>query len=132
MKLISIVLLAFASFTALADDSETLADSDGTLDRIEAFCKQEYKREPSLIHACMNNQMGSLRDIESYQMRKWPDIAEDHPVTRLLKDSAKRAAVVVDGKPWVNWSLAKLYFKRSMQTWLEAEGKSDPDLDYGL
>jgi len=88
MKLFSIVLLAFASFSALADESDTLAGSDGTLDRIEAFCKQEYKREPSLIHTCMNSQMGALRDIESYQMRKWPNIGEDHPVTRLLKESA--------------------------------------------
>lgn len=132
MKYLRILFFIFVSYSAFAGDSDTLADSKGTLDRVEAFCKQEYKREPSLILTCMNTQMGALRDIESYQMRKWSGIGEDHPVTRLLKESAKRAAVVVDGKPWVNWSLAKLYFKRSMQTWLEAEGKSDPDLDYGL
>lgn len=126
------ITLILCASCCYADDSDTLEESKGTVDLIQAFCQQEYKREPSVISTCINHQLAALRDIESYQMRKWPGIGEDHPVTRLLKDAAQRAAVVVNGKPWVNWSLAKLYFKRSMQTWLEAEGKSDPDLDYGL
>jgi hypothetical protein len=126
-----IALLVFASFSALAEESDTFTESD-VIDRVMVFCKQEYKREPSLIGACANSQMRAFHGVESYIESNWPNIGENHPVTRLLMASLERAAVVADGKPWVNWLLAKLYFKRSMQTWLEAEGKSDPELDYGL
>ncbi len=131
MKRLMISTLLLICGAAMAGESNNFTESD-RIDRVIAFCKQEYKREPSLIDACVNSQLRAMHGIKSYVGENWPGVGEDHPVTRLLIASLERASVVVDGEQWFNWSLARLYFKRSMQTWLEAEGKSDPELDYGL
>jgi hypothetical protein len=131
MKYLILFMTLLICSAAIAEESDTFTESE-SIDRVIAFCKQEYKREPSLIEACVTSQLRAMHGLESYVRENWSGIGEDHPVMRLLVASSERAGIVVDGKPWVNWSLMKLYFKRSMQTWLEAEGKSDPELDYGL
>lgn len=108
ITILNLFLIVTPSIYADSEAIEQLADHPMTLKRVEAYCLQEYKNESKLITTCMNSQMYSLRQIEGYQIKRYPNINEEHPVSRILKDSMNKASVVVDNKPWVNWNLAKL------------------------
>jgi len=132
MRVLLIFMVMLYSFAVQAKGYDTLGANPKTIKIVGMYCKQEYQSEPKLISICQTTQMAALGAVESYQMKKWPNLKKDSPVHRLYIGAIKKAGVVVEGKPWVNWSLMKLYFKKDMQTWLRAQGKSDPDLDYGL
>ena len=131
-KICIAAILMFITFTAYTSENKTLSNSPGTVARIEKFCHQTHWRNSTLIPLCMQQQIESIALLENYQLNNYPNIGDDHPVNRILMKAAQDSSVVVDGKPWADWVMVRYRFKRAMQDWLRAQGKSDPQLDHGL
>ncbi len=117
-----IILLMLFSFNLYADD----------IDKVQSYCKQYHNRTPSVVYNCVRTQMNSLNRLNGYLDNKYSNLKRTDPVAKILLDVKGRTAVVVDNKPWNNWVLFRIYFKRDMQTYLISQGKKDSDLDYGL
>jgi hypothetical protein len=117
---------------ANASEIKMLFSTPETSIKVKDFCSEKHWRSPMLVSLCMDRQFEAISAIESYHLRNYSNTAIDHPVNRILINSLKESSVVVDGKPWVDWVMAKIRFKRGMQDWLRAQGKSDTQLDYGL
>ncbi|CAM4396132.1 hypothetical protein [Shewanella denitrificans] len=127
-----IAILVALSAIANASEIKTLFSTPETSIKVETFCSEKHWRSPMLVSPCIDRQFEAISAIESFHLRNYSDTAIDHPVNRILINSVKESSVVVDGKPWVDWVMAKIRFKRGMQDWLRAQGKSDTQVDYGL
>lgn len=131
-KLYFVAMLVALPAIANSSEIKTLFSTPETSIKVQSFCREKHWRSPMLVSPCMDRQFEAIAAIESYHLRNYSNTAIDHPVNRILINSVKESSVVVDGKPWVDWVMAKIRFKRGMQDWLRAQGKSDTQVDYGL
>lgn len=123
------VLASMLAATNVYSYDKMLSTQPETSVLIDKFCHEKHWRNQRLIYPCVDQQLSALSSIETYQVRNYPNVSDNHPVNMILVQAVTDNPVIVDGKPWADWFKVKFQFKRKFQDWLKVQGKRDSQLD---